>query len=430
MDRSRSKALYQRAQQILPGGVNSPVRNFGRVGGNPVFMVRGAGSHVFDADGNEYIDYLGSWGPLILGHSHPGVVEALRKACGNGTSFGMPTEMEINLAELVQEAFPSIEMIRMVNSGTEATMSAARVARGYTGRDIIVKFEAGYHGHGDGFLIQAGSGAATFGIPDSPGVPGDVAKLTTSLPFNDIKSVQELFRVRGDEIACVIVEPIAGNMGLIPPRTGFLETLRAETEKHGSVLIFDEVMTGFRVAFGGAQELYGIRPDMTTLSKILGGGLPVGAYGGRREIMEMVAPVGGVYQAGTLSGNPLAMTAGYETISRLKEPGTYERLEEISERLEVGLNDAAHDAGIPVRLNRVGSMFCGFFTDKEVFDFDAASSSDSEQFATYFWNMLDRGMYLAPSRLECGFVSLAHTEDDVDRTVEAARESLKKISDR
>jgi len=428
MDRSRSSELFERAQQILPGGVNSPVRNFGRVGGNPVFMVRGHGSKVYDADGNEYTDYLGSWGPLILGHSHPGVVEALQKACANGTSFGMPTEIEIKLAELVSEAFPSIEVVRMVNSGTEATMSAARVARGYTGRDLIVKFEAGYHGHGDGFLIQAGSGAATFGIPDSHGVPADVAKLTISLPFNDIKSVQDLFSARGDEIACVIVEPIAGNMGLIPPRTGFLETLRAVTEQSGSVLIFDEVMTGFRVALGGAQELFGIKPDMTTLSKILGGGLPVGAYGGRRELMEVVAPVGGVYQAGTLSGNPLAMTAGYETISRLMEPGTYERLEATSERLEQGLTAAARDAGIAVRLNRVGSMFCGFFTESEVFDFEAASSSDADTFARYFWNMLDRGTYLAPSRLECGFVSLVHTEEDIDRTVLAARESLEAIS--
>ncbi|MEE2710823.1 MAG: glutamate-1-semialdehyde 2,1-aminomutase [Gemmatimonadota bacterium] len=427
MDRSRSKKLFACAQRILPGGVNSPVRNFGRVGGNPVFMVRGAGSHVFDVDGNEYIDYLGSWGPLILGHSHPAVVEALKGACENGTSFGMPTEIEIKLAELVREAFPSIEVIRMVNSGTEATMSAARVARGYTGRDLIVKFEAGYHGHGDGFLIHAGSGAATFGAPDSLGVPAEVAKLTLCLTFNDIKAVQDLFNTRGDDIACVIVEPIAGNMGLIPPRTGFLETLRAETEKHGSILIFDEVMTGFRVALGGAQSLYGVRPDMTTLSKILGGGIPVGAYGGRREIMEVVAPVGGVYQAGTLSGNPLAMTAGFATISQLQKPGTYDRLESLSARLEEGLNAAARDTGVSVRLNRVGSMFCSFFTDREVFDFDAASSSDADLYAGYFWNMLNRGTYLAPSRLECGFVSLSHTEEDIDRTVEAARKSLREL---
>lgn len=425
MNRNQSRVLFDRAQKILPGGVNSPVRNFGRVGGNPVFMERGAGSKVYDADGNQYIDYLGSWGPLILGHSHPGVVEALKKACEQGTSFGMPTEKEIKLAELVIDAFPSIEVVRMVNSGTEATMSAVRVARGFTQRDLVVKFEAGYHGHGDGFLIQAGSGAATFGVPDSPGVPPDVAKLTISLPFNDMERVKALFEERGEEVACVIVEPIAGNMGLIPPRTGFLETLREQTEKYGSILIFDEVMTGFRVAFGGAQELYGIKPDMTTLSKILGGGLPVGAYGGRQDIMEMVAPVGGVYQAGTLSGNPLAMTAGYETVSRLKEPGVYDRLEALSDRLEKGLNEAARSADVQVVLNRVGSMFCGFFTDQEVYNFDTASLSDADQYGRYFWNMLDRGIYLAPSRLECGFVSLAHTEEDIDRTVEAAAESLK-----
>ncbi|MBI4553229.1 MAG: glutamate-1-semialdehyde 2,1-aminomutase [Candidatus Latescibacteria bacterium] len=428
MNRSRSHTLFARAQQLLPGGVNSPVRNFGRVGGNPVFMARGAGSKVYDVDGNEYIDYLGSWGPLILGHSHPKVVEALKRVCETGTSFGAPTEIEVRLAELVLSAFPSIDHVRMVNSGTEATMSAVRVARGYTGRDRIVKFEAGYHGHGDSFLIKAGSGAATFGIPDSPGVPAALAELTINLPFNDAEAVTRTLSERGDEIACVIVEPVAGNMGMIPPRPGFLQTLRSETAKRGIILIFDEVITGFRVAFGGAQELYGIQADMTCLGKIIGGGLPVGAYGGRKEIMQSVAPSGAVYQAGTLSGNPLAMTAGYETLTLLQEPGVYERLERMAARLADGLRAAAQEAGVQTCLTRVGSMFCTFFTDREVYDYDAAASSNAEQYSRYFWGMLDRGVYLAPSRLETGFVSLAHTEEDIERTIEASRESLKAVT--
>ena len=427
MNRSNSQKLYERAQQLMPGGVNSPVRNFRRVGGTPVFMARGAGSKVVDVDGNEYIDYLCSWGPLILGHSHPGVVEALKRACERGTSFGTPTESEIRLAELVLEAFPSIELVRMVNSGTEAAMSAVRVARGYTGRDLVVKFEAGYHGHGDAFLIQAGSGAATFGIPDSPGVPADVAKLTISLPYNDSVAVRKTLSERGDDVACVIVEPVAGNMGMIPPVPGFLQTLREETAKRGIVLIFDEVITGFRVAFGGAQALYGIQADMTCLGKIIGGGLPVGAYGGRRDLMEAVAPLGAVYQAGTLSGNPLAMTAGYETVSRLKAPGVYEQLEEKAARLAAGLSAATKDAGLPACLTRVGSMLCTFFTDRNVVTYEDAASSDAERYSRFFWNMLDRGVYLAPSRLETGFVSLAHTDEDIDRTIAAARESLKAI---
>ena len=411
----------------MPGGVNSPVRNFGRVGGQPVFMDRGAGSKVYDADGNEYIDYLGSWGPLILGHGNPAVVDALKKACERGTSFGTPTEAEIRLAELVRTAFPSIELVRMVNSGTEATMSALRVARGYTGRDLAVKFEAGYHGHGDSFLIQAGSGAATFGIPDSPGVPADLAKMTINLPYNDIEAVRRTLSERGEDIACVIVEPVAGNMGMIPPVAGFLETIREETEKRGIILIFDEIITGFRIAFGGAQERFGITADMTCLGKIIGGGLPVGAYGGRRDIMESVAPLGAVYQAGTLSGNPLAMTAGYETVKQLQETGVYERLERMAARLGDGLGSAAEEAGVSAYLTRVGSMMCTFFTDQSVEDFDSASTSNADTYGRYFWNMLDRGIYLAPSRLETGFVSLAHTEDDIDRTLEAARESLKDL---
>ena len=391
-------------------------------------MDRGAGSRVYDVDGNEYIDYLGSWGPLILGHGHPAVVEALKKACERGTSFGTPTEAEIRLAELVRTAFPSIDLIRMVNSGTEATMSALRVARGYTGRDLAVKFEAGYHGHGDSFLIKAGSGAATFGIPDSPGVPADLAKMTINLPYNDSAAVRRTLAERGDDVACVIIEPVAGNMGMIPPAEGFLETIREETEKRGIILIFDEVITGFRIAFGGAQERFGIQADMTCLGKIIGGGLPVGAYGGRREIMETVAPTGEIYQAGTLSGNPLAMTAGFETVKRLQEPGVYNRLETLAARLGDGIRAAAADAGVPACLTRVGSMMCTFFTDKTVNNFDAASTSDADTYGRYFWNMLDRGVYLAPSRLETGFVSLAHTEEDIDRTLEAARESMKCLS--
>lgn len=424
MNRSRSGTLFDQALRSMPGGVNSPVRNFGRVGGRPVFMERGLGSKVYDVDGNAYIDYLGSWGPLILGHGHPAVVEALKKACERGTSFGTPTEAEIRLAELVKTAFPSIELLRMVNSGTEATMSALRVARGYTGRDLAVKFEAGYHGHGDSFLIQAGSGAATFGIPDSPGVPADLAKMTINLPYNDIDAVRRILSERGDDIACVIVEPVAGNMGMIPPAEGFLETIREETEKRGIILIFDEIITGFRIAFGGAQERFGITADLTCLGKIIGGGLPVGAYGGRREIMETVAPVGAVYQAGTLSGNPLAMTAGYETVRRLQEPGVYEMLENLASRLGAGLRAAAAEARVPAYLTRVGSMMCTFFTGQAVTDYDTASTSDADTYGRYFWNMLDRGVYLAPSRLETGFVSLAHTEEDIDLTLEAARESM------
>lgn len=427
MNRSRSEAFFARTQKLMPGGVNSPVRNFGRVGGHPVFMARGKGSKVYDADGNEYIDYLGSWGPLILGHSHPAVVDALKGACELGTSFGTPTEAELKLAELVKEAYPSIDLVRMVNSGTEATMSALRVARGYTGRDLVIKFEAGYHGHGDSFLIQAGSGAATFGIPDSPGVPADLAKLTINLPYNDREAVRQTLSERGDDIACVIIEPVAGNMGMIPPVAGFLETIREETEKRGIILIFDEVITGFRVAFGGAQERFGIQADMTCLGKIIGGGLPVGAYGGRREIMETVAPLGAVYQAGTLSGNPLAMTAGYETVKQLKEPGVYDRLEQLGARLGDGLRAAADEAGVAAYMTRVGSMMCTFFTNQDVTSYDTASSSDADVYSKYFWNMLDRGVYLAPSRLETGFVSLAHTEEDIDRTIGAARESLKEI---
>tara|TARA_B100000029_G_scaffold389840_1_gene386389 strand:- start:93730 stop:95019 length:1290 start_codon:yes stop_codon:yes gene_type:complete len=428
MNRSRSINLFGKAQQLMPGGVNSPVRNFGRVGGNPIFMEKGEGAKVYDVDGNEYIDYLGSWGPLILGHSNPEVVEALKVVCGQGISFGTSTEAELRLAEQVQKAFPSIELVRMVNSGTEATMSALRVARGYTGRDLVVKFEAGYHGHGDSFLVEAGSGVATFGIPDSPGVPANLAKMTISLPYNNIEAVRRTLSEQGKKIACVIVEPVAGNMGMIPPIPGFLETIREETEKNGIVLIFDEIITGFRIAFGGAQERFGVVADMTCLGKIIGGGLPVGAYGGRQDIMESVAPVGSIYQAGTLSGNPLAMTAGYETLKQLQAPGVYERLETIAGRLGDGLRAAAEEADVPIHLNRLGSMLSIFFTDQPVKDFNSATTSNADQYGRYFWNMLNRGNYLAPSRLETGFVSLAHTEEHIESTLIAASESLKDIA--
>ncbi len=428
MNRSRSINLFGKAQQLMPGGVNSPVRNFGRVGGNPIFMEKGEGAKVYDVDGNEYIDYLGSWGPLILGHSNPEVVEALKVVCGQGISFGTSTEAELRLAEQVQKAFPSIELVRMVNSGTEATMSALRVARGYTGRDLVVKFEAGYHGHGDSFLVEAGSGVATFGIPDSPGVPANLAKMTISLPYNNIEAFRRTLSEQGKKIACVIVEPVAGNMGMIPPIPGFLETIREETEKNGIVLIFDEIITGFRIAFGGAQERFGVVADMTCLGKIIGGGLPVGAYGGRQDIMESVAPVGSIYQAGTLSGNPLAMTAGYETLKQLQAPGVYERLETIAGRLGDGLRAAAEEADVPIHLNRLGSMLSIFFTDQPVKDFNSATTSNADQYGRYFWNMLNRGNYLAPSRLETGFVSLAHTEEHIESTLIAASESLKDIA--
>ena len=377
---------------------------------------------------SEYIDYLGSWGPLILGHSNPEVVEALKVVCGQGISFGTSTEAELRLAEQVQKAFPSIELVRMVNSGTEATMSALRVARGYTGRDLVVKFEAGYHGHGDSFLVEAGSGVATFGIPDSPGVPANLAKMTISLPYNNIEAFRRTLSEQGKKIACVIVEPVAGNMGMIPPIPGFLETIREETQKNGIVLIFDEIITGVRIAFGGAQERFGVVADMTCLGKIIGGGLPVGAYGGRQDIMESVAPVGSIYQAGTLSGNPLAMTAGYETLKQLQAPGVYERLETIAGRLGDGLRAAAEEADVPIHLNRLGSMLSIFFTDQPVKDFNSATTSNADQYGRYFWNMLNRGNYLAPSRLETGFVSLAHTEEHIESTLIAASESLKDIA--
>ena len=418
MNHAKSEELFRRAQELIPGGVNSPVRACRSVGTNPPFIVRGEGAHLFDADGNEYIDYVGSWGPLLLGHRHPEILAALEGALAVGTSFGAPTEQETELAAAITEAVPSIEMVRLVNSGTEATMSAIRVARGFTGRDLVVKFEGCYHGHVDSLLVKAGSGVATLGIPDTQGVPKAFADTTIALPYNDAGAVEEAFRQRGREIAALIVEPVAGNMGVVPPAPGYLEALREITERHGALLIFDEVMTGFRVAFGGAQARYGIRPDLTTLGKVIGGGLPVGAYGGRREIMSRVAPAGPIYQAGTLSGNPLAVAAGLAMLRHLKaHPEVYDVLERRAAEI-----CAAVPAGMTV--NRVGSMFTLFFTAQAVTDYESAKRSDTARFGRFYRAMLERGVYLAPSQFEAAFVSAAHTVEDVRRTVAAAREAF------
>ncbi|MBC7324009.1 MAG: glutamate-1-semialdehyde 2,1-aminomutase [Moorella sp. (in: Bacteria)] len=413
----------------MPGGVNSPVRAFKAVGLTPPFIKGGEGAYLYDIDGNKYIDYVASWGPLILGHRHPEVIAALENTLHNsGTSFGAPTELENELAREIIAAIPSIEMVRLVNSGTEATMSAIRLARGYTGREKIVKFAGCYHGHADYFLIQAGSGALTLGVPDSAGVPAATAANTIVAPYNNLEAVEAVFKQAGEGIAAVIVEPVAGNMGCVPPQPGFLEGLRSITKHYGTLLIFDEVMTGFRVAYGGAQGRFGVRPDLTCLGKIIGGGLPVGAYGGRRDIMTRVAPAGPVYQAGTLSGNPLAVSAGLATLKVLKETGVYERLESLAARLEKGLKGAASEAGVPVTFNRVGAMFTAFFNPGPVTDYTTATASDTRAFAAYFQAMLRRGIYLAPSQFEAAFMSLAHTEADIDQTVEAAREAFREIA--
>jgi len=422
-----SRREFRKALKLMPGGVNSPVRNFAGVTGTPVFMARGSGSHVRDVDGNDYVDYLGSWGPLILGHAHPAVVRTVSKALKNGSSFGAPTTLETRLADLVVKAFPSIERIRMVNSGTEASMSAIRLARGFTGRDIVVKFAGCYHGHVDGLLVKAGSGATTFGAPSSPGVPKGYTRSTLALPFNDIDAVNAACKAHGKKIACVIVEPVAGNMGVVPPARGFLEGLREITARHGIVLIFDEVMTGFRVAYGGAQELYGVKPDMTTLGKIIGGGLPVGAYGGREEIMQCISPVGDVYQAGTLSGNPLAMAAGIATLERLRDKRVYRKIEKTSEKLAAGLEEAAREAGVETFHTRVGSMMCMFFQPGPVTDYASAKKSDTERYARYFHGMLKEGIYFAPSQFEAAFVSAAHTNADIEKTIRAARRVLGRL---
>ena len=418
---SRSEELYKEAQRYLPGGVDSPVRAFRAVGGTPPFIARGSGSKIYDVDGLEYIDYVGSWGPLILGHAHPQVVAAVQDVAQRGTSFGAPTELETRLAKLVTAAMPSIEMLRFVSSGTEACMSAIRVARAFTRRDKVIKFDGCYHGHADGLLVKAGSGAATFAVPDSAGVPAAYAKLTLVAGYNDIESVDGLLDANPGEVAAVIVEPVAANMGVVPPRPGFLKALRERAGAHGALLIFDEVITGFRVGYGGAQELYGVRPDLTCLGKIIGGGLPVAAYGGRREVMESVSPLGPAYQAGTLSGNPLAMTAGIETLGLLSEPNLYERLEERGRQLEEGLADAAGDA---VTLARVGSLLTAFFAPGPVTDYASAATSDRQRFSAYFHRMLERGIYLAPSQFEAMFISTAHREEEIAKTVEAAHKAL------
>jgi glutamate-1-semialdehyde 2,1-aminomutase len=427
MNRETSIRLFAEAQHYIPGGVNSPVRAFKSVGGNPVYIERGEGSRIVDVDGNSYIDYIGSWGPLILGHAHPRVLAAIQEAAVLGTSFGAPTVRETEMAKQVCDIVPSVEVVRMVNSGTEATMSALRLARGYTKRDKIMKFEGCYHGHADSLLIKAGSGVATLGLPDSPGVPETTAVNTITVPYNDLESVKLAFEKFGNELAAVIVEPIAGNMGVVPPQPGFLEGLRQITEQYGTLLIFDEVMTGFRVARGGAQELYGITPDLTTMGKVIGGGLPVGAYGGKREIMNQVAPAGPIYQAGTLSGNPLAMAAGLTTLQELGQPGVYEQLEARSARLAQGLVENARRLGLPHTMNRVGSMVCLFFTDTPVINYETAKTSDLKRFSAYFHYMLEEGVMIPPSQFEGMFVSLAHSDEDIERTIEASYNAMKKL---
>jgi len=427
MNHQKSTALFAQAKKFIPGGVNSPVRAFKSVGCDPVFISRAEGSRIFDVDGNAYIDYVGSWGPMILGHCHPKVVEAIRDAASHGASFGAPTQKEIELAEMVCEAYPNIEMVRMVSSGTEATMSAIRLARGYTGRDKILKFDGCYHGHADSLLVKAGSGAATFGVPTSPGVPADFAKHTLTATYNDLDDVQSLVDANKGDIACIILEPIAGNMGCVPPNPGFLEGLRSLCDREAIVLIIDEVMTGFRVAYGGAQERFGVRGDLVCLGKIIGGGLPVGAFGGKREIMSKLSPEGGVYQAGTLSGNPLAMSAGIATLNLLKEEGFYSLIEEKSAYLEKGLLDAAKEAPFKTCWQRVGGMFCTFFTEGPVTSFAEATKSDTAAFGKFFRLMLDKGINLAPSQFEAGFMSAAHSQDDLDKTIESARASFKAL---
>lgn len=425
MNIERSKKLFQEANAILPGGVDSPVRAFRAVGGQPLFIERGDGAYLFDVDGNRYIDYVLSWGPLILGHAHPEVVNSLKEAVQRGTSYGAPSPLEVELAQLIQSFMPNMEMLRFVNSGTEATMSALRLGRAFTRRDKIIKFEGCYHGHADMLLVQAGSGVATLGLPDSPGVPVGTAQDTLVARYNDLDSVEALFQRYPDEIAAVIIEPVAGNMGVVPPADGFLSGLRQLTQQYGALLIFDEVMTGFRVHPGGAQALYGIEPDLSTLGKVIGGGLPVGAYGGRQDIMSLIAPSGPVYQAGTLSGNPLAMSAGIATLRNLGQPGVWAELESGVDRLTAGVAEAAAEAGVPIQQTRVGTMFCTFFSEAPVRDWPTAKLSDTARFGRFFTEMLKQGVYLAPSQFEAAFFSTAHTDEIVDQTITAASKAFK-----
>ncbi len=424
MNHTKSEELFAEAKTLIPGGVNSPVRAFKSAGCNPIFIEKAAGSKIYDVDGNEYIDYVGSWGPMILGHSHPKVVEAIQKAAASGASFGAPTPLETELAKLVCEAYPNIEKVRMVSSGTEATMSAIRLARGYTGRDKILKFDGCYHGHADSLLVKAGSGLATFGVPTSPGVPADFAKHTLTAIYNDLVDVQQIIAANKGEVACIIVEAIAGNMGCVPPVAGFLQGLRDLCTKEGIILIIDEVMTGFRVAHGGAQERYGVRGDLVCLGKIIGGGLPVGAFGGKSEIMDSLSPEGGIYQAGTLSGNPLAMSAGIATLKLIKEEGFYQQIEEKSAYLEKGLQQVTSSSSVATCWQRVGGMFCTYFQEGPVHNFDDALNSDTKAFGRYFRSMLDQGINLAPAQFEAGFMSIAHSKEDLDKTIAAVEKAL------
>ena len=427
MTSESSTSLFEAAQVHIPGGVNSPVRAFKGVGGDPVFIEKAKGAYIYDTDGNKYIDYVGSWGPMILGHAHPEVIDAVKKAADKGLSFGAPTEIETIMADKVCELVPSMEMVRMVSSGTEATMSAIRLARGYTGRDKLVKFEGCYHGHADSLLVKAGSGALTLGTPSSPGVPASLAEHTVTLPYNDLEAFNNAMAEIGEQVACVIIEPVAGNMNCIPPVEGFLEGIRETCNAHGIVLIFDEVMTGFRVALGGAQSRYGITPDLTTLGKVIGGGMPVGAFGGRKEIMEHIAPLGPVYHAGTLSGNPIAMAAGLKTLELISHTGFFGELTTKVATLTDGIMEAAKEAGVAMTCNRVGGMFGLFFSDKQVTSFEQATQCNIEQFQKFFHGMLDNGVYMAPSAYEAGFVSAQHSYDDISKSIEVAADVLKSL---